>query len=60
MLTFDPLFEAQTHIRQLHAKAASRRLGPRPAHRMLAEALRRAANWLDPAPVVLQLRSTHQ
>jgi hypothetical protein len=60
MLTPDPLFEARAHIRQLHAEAASRRLRPRPSHRLLAEALRGAANWLDPTPVALQLRSTHR
>jgi len=60
MFTFDPLFEAHAHAQQRHAEAASHRLRPRRTHRLLAEALRGAANRLDPAPAVLQLRSTHQ
>ena len=60
MLTLDPLFEARVHIRQLQAEAASRRLRPRPTHRLLAEALRGAANRLDPTPLVLPLNCSHR
>ena len=55
MLTLDPLFEAHQHTRQLQADAASERLRPRPAHRLIAEALRAAANRIDPSPLVLPL-----
>jgi hypothetical protein len=52
MFTSDPLFEAHQHSQQLHADAAGERLRGRPTRRVLAEALRCAANRLDRRPVV--------
>jgi hypothetical protein len=52
MFIADPLFEARQHTQQLHADAAGERLRPRPTRHLLAEALRGAANRLDPRPVV--------
>ena len=59
MFTLNPLFEAEEHLRQLRAEAANERLQPAPIRHLLAEALRRSADWLDSAPVVVPLTTTH-
>ena len=56
----DPLFEARQHARQLHADAAGERLRPQSTRHLLAEALRGAANRLDPGPIVLPLTCARQ
>lgn len=60
MLTFDPLSEAHERARQFQARAAAERLRPPNTRRLLADALRRTANRLDPTPVVVPLTSSHQ
>ena len=52
MLTPDPLFEAHEHGRRFRSQAASERLRPPTTRRLLADTLRRAADRLEPAPVV--------
>ena len=60
MLTPDPLSEFRERSRQLQAQAAAERLYPSTMRRLLAEALRRAANRLDPGPVVIPLNWSHR
>jgi hypothetical protein len=55
MLTFDPLSEAHERARRLQAEAAAERLHPPTTRRLLADALRRTANRLDPAAVAVPL-----
>jgi hypothetical protein len=60
MLTFDPHSEARERARQLHAQAAAERLHPSTTRRLLAEALRRAADRLDSRPLVIPLNCSHR
>jgi NADPH:quinone reductase-like Zn-dependent oxidoreductase len=60
MLTFDALVEARERGRQLQAEAAAERLRPPTARRLLAEALRRAANRLDPVAVVVPVACSQE
>jgi len=60
MLTFDPHSEFHEHARQLQTQAAAERLQRSTTRRLLAEALRRGANRLDPGPVVIQLNCSHR
>jgi hypothetical protein len=60
MLTFDPHSEARERARQLQAQAAAERLHPSTTRRLLAEALRRAANRLDPGSVAVPLNYSHR
>jgi hypothetical protein len=53
MLTFDPLLETRERRRRLYAEADAERLvSHTPARHVLADALRRAADRLDPIMVV--------
>lgn len=60
MLIFDPYSEFRERTRRLQAEAAAERLHPSPMRRLLAEALRRTANRLDPGPVVIPLECSHR
>ena len=60
MLTFDPHSEARERARQLQTQAAVERLHLSPTRRLLAGALRRTANRLDPGPLVIPLNCSHR
>jgi hypothetical protein len=60
MLTFDPHSEARERARQLQAQAAAERLHRSTTRRLLADALRRTANRLDPGPLVIPLNCSHR
>jgi hypothetical protein len=60
MLLFDPHSESRERARQLQAQAAAERLHPSTTRRLLAEALRRTANRLDPGPIVFPLNCSHR
>ena len=60
MLTFDPHSEARERARQLQAQAAAERLHPATTRRLLADALRRTANRLDPGPLAIPLNCSHR
>jgi hypothetical protein len=60
MLTFDPHSEARERARQLQAQAIAERLHLSPTRRLLAEALRRAADRLDSRPLVIPLNCSHR
>jgi hypothetical protein len=60
MLTPDPLFESRARGRKLRAEAAAERLRPPTARRLLADALRRAADRLDPGAAVIPLDYSHR
>jgi hypothetical protein len=52
MLTIDHISEASERVRRLRAEADAERLAPRgKPRRLLAGALRQAADKLDPTPV---------
>jgi hypothetical protein len=60
MLTFDPHSEARERARQLQSQAAAERLHLSTSRRLLAEALRRTADRLDPRPLVIPLNCSHR
>ena len=60
MLTFDPYSEARERARQLQTQAAAERLHRSTTRRLLADALRRTANRLDPGPLVMPLNCSHR
>ena len=60
MLTFDPHSEARDRARQLQTQAAAERLHRSTTRRLLAGALRRTANRLDPGPLVMPLNCSHR
>jgi len=60
MLMFDPHSEARERARQLQAQAAAERFHLSTSRRLLAEALRRTANRLDPGPLVVPLNCSHR
>jgi hypothetical protein len=60
MLTFDPHSEAHERARQLQTQAAAERLHRSTTRRLLAGALRRTANRLDPGPLVMPLNCSHR
>jgi hypothetical protein len=60
MLTFDPISEAHERARQLQASAAAERLRLPTTRPLLAQALRRTANRLDPAAVAIPLTTSHR
>ena len=60
MLTFDPHSEFRERARQLQAQAVAERFNPSTTRRLLAEALRRTANRLDPGSIVLPLECSHR
>jgi hypothetical protein len=60
MLTFDPHSEARERARQRHAEAAAERLHLSTSRRLLAGALRRTADRLDPGPLVISLNCSHR
>lgn len=60
MLTFDPHSEAHARAQQFEAQAAAERLHLSTSRRLLAEALRRTANRLDPGPLIIPLNCSHR
>jgi hypothetical protein len=60
MFIHDPLFEARERGRQLRAASAAERLRPPTARRLLADTLRRAADRLDPSPVVIPINCSYR
>jgi len=60
MSTFDPHSEARERARQLQTQAAAERLHRSTTRRLLAGALRRTANRLDPGPLVMPLNCSHR
>lgn len=58
MFTIDPLFEAQQHRQRLRAEAAAKHLRAPTTRQLLAGALRKVADRLDPGTVAPLQRRT--